>query len=183
MSCDGLTLEKIIFGYTPREVLPPQQPVSNATMEQLQRWGEDVSNNFGTLKKSSNFWLVYRFPPNSKLWVSIRTVLTGPRMHTGSPRAVCVWGGQKNLHTYGETHITHNEVVCIPKTVKVKTGTELFLREKTLYRTDCIVPQLHSLQNAKAKKLTRKSHGNHGRRRSGLYHRLWIVRTRCPLPL
>jgi hypothetical protein len=44
-SCDGLTLGKIIFGYTPRVVLPPQQPVSNAAMEQGQRWGEDVSNN------------------------------------------------------------------------------------------------------------------------------------------
>jgi hypothetical protein len=45
MSCDGLTLGKIIFGFTPRFVLPPQQPVSNATMEQEQRWGEDVSND------------------------------------------------------------------------------------------------------------------------------------------
>ena len=45
MSCDGLTLGKIIFGYTPRVVLPPQQPVLNATMEQVQRWGEDISNN------------------------------------------------------------------------------------------------------------------------------------------
>jgi hypothetical protein len=45
MSCDGLTLSKIIFGYTPRVVLPPQQPFSNATMEQVQRWGEDVSND------------------------------------------------------------------------------------------------------------------------------------------
>ncbi len=45
MSCDGLTLGKIIFGYTPRVVLPPQHPVSNATMEQGQRWGEDISNN------------------------------------------------------------------------------------------------------------------------------------------
>jgi hypothetical protein len=45
MSCDGLTQGKIIFGYTPRVVLPPQQPVSNATMEQVQRWGEDVSND------------------------------------------------------------------------------------------------------------------------------------------
>ena len=45
MSCDGLTLGKIIFGYTPRVVLPPQQPVSNATMEQVKRWGEDVSND------------------------------------------------------------------------------------------------------------------------------------------
>ena len=36
MSCEGLiTLGKIIFGYTPRVVLPPQQPVSNATMEQV----------------------------------------------------------------------------------------------------------------------------------------------------
>jgi hypothetical protein len=34
MSCDGLTL-----------VLPPQQPVSNAMMEQVQRWGKDISNN------------------------------------------------------------------------------------------------------------------------------------------
>ena len=32
MSCAGLTLGKIIFGYTPRVVLPPQQPVSIATM-------------------------------------------------------------------------------------------------------------------------------------------------------
>ncbi len=45
MSCAGLTLGKIIFGYTPRVVLPPQQPVLNATMEQVQRWGEDVSND------------------------------------------------------------------------------------------------------------------------------------------
>jgi hypothetical protein len=45
MSCDGLTLGKIIFGYTPRVVLPPQQPFLNATMEQVQRWGEDVSND------------------------------------------------------------------------------------------------------------------------------------------
>ena len=45
MSCDGLTLSKIIFGYTPRVVLPPQQPFLNATMEQVQRWGEDVSND------------------------------------------------------------------------------------------------------------------------------------------
>ena len=50
-SCEGtkmsdrLTLGKIIFGYTPRVVLPPQQPFSNATMEQVQRWGEDVSND------------------------------------------------------------------------------------------------------------------------------------------
>ena len=35
MSCDRLTLGKIIFGYTPRVVLPPQQPVLNATMEQV----------------------------------------------------------------------------------------------------------------------------------------------------
>jgi hypothetical protein len=45
MSCADLTLGKIIFGYTPRVVLPPQQPVSNDTMEQVQRWGEDVSND------------------------------------------------------------------------------------------------------------------------------------------
>ena len=45
MSCARLTLGKIIFGYTPRVVLPPQQPVSNATMEQVQRWGEDISND------------------------------------------------------------------------------------------------------------------------------------------
>jgi hypothetical protein len=45
MSCAGLTLGKNIFGYTPRVVLPPQQPVSNAMMEQIQRWGEDISSN------------------------------------------------------------------------------------------------------------------------------------------
>jgi hypothetical protein len=45
MSCGGLTLGKIIFGFTPRVVLPPQQPVSNATMEQVKRLGEDVSND------------------------------------------------------------------------------------------------------------------------------------------
>jgi hypothetical protein len=45
MSCDELTLGKIIFGYTPRVVSTPQQPVSNATMEYVQRWGEDVSND------------------------------------------------------------------------------------------------------------------------------------------
>ena len=45
MSCDGLTLGKIIFGCTPRVVLPPQQLVLNATMEQVERWGEDISND------------------------------------------------------------------------------------------------------------------------------------------
>ncbi len=45
MSCDGLTLGKIIFWYTPIVVLPPPQPVLNTTMEQVQRWGEDVSND------------------------------------------------------------------------------------------------------------------------------------------
>ena len=45
MSCDGLTLGKIIFRYTPRVVLPPPQPVSNTMMEQVERWGEDVSND------------------------------------------------------------------------------------------------------------------------------------------
>ncbi len=45
MSCADLTLGKIIFGYTPIVVLPPQQPVSNDTMEHVQRWGEDVSND------------------------------------------------------------------------------------------------------------------------------------------
>ncbi len=45
MICDELTIGKSIFGYTPREVLPPQQPVSNVTMEQVQRWGEAVSND------------------------------------------------------------------------------------------------------------------------------------------
>jgi len=52
------------------------------------------------------------------------------------------------------------------KTVQVKNGDELFWREKKLYWKDCVVPQPHSLQNAKAEKLTRKLHGNHGRRRS-----------------
>ena len=52
-------------------------------------------------------------------------------------------------------------------TVQVKNRVLLFWREKNLYRTDCIVSQPHSSQkNAKAEKLTRKSHGNHGRRRS-----------------
>jgi len=45
ISCGRLTLGKIIFGCTPRVVLPPQQPVSNATMEQVKRRGEDVSND------------------------------------------------------------------------------------------------------------------------------------------
>ena len=46
MSCGGITRGKIIVGYTPSVILPPQQPVSNAMMEQiLQRWGEDVSND------------------------------------------------------------------------------------------------------------------------------------------
>jgi len=36
---------KIIFGYTTRVVLAPQQLVSIATMEQIQRWGEDISND------------------------------------------------------------------------------------------------------------------------------------------
>ena len=44
-SCGRLTLGEIIFGCAPRVVLPPQQPASNATMEQLKRWGEDVSND------------------------------------------------------------------------------------------------------------------------------------------
>ena len=52
------------------------------------------------------------------------------------------------------------------KTVQVKNSYKLFWQEKKLYQTDCVVPQPHSLQNAKAKKLTRKLHGNHGRRRS-----------------
>ena len=45
MSCDVLSLGKIIFECTPRVVLPLQQRISNATMEQVQRWGEDVSND------------------------------------------------------------------------------------------------------------------------------------------
>ncbi len=45
MSCDELTRGKFFFGYTPRVVSTPQQPVSNATMEQVQRWGEDVSKD------------------------------------------------------------------------------------------------------------------------------------------
>ena len=56
----------------------------------------------------------------------------------------------------------------------------LFWREKKLYQTDCAVPQPHSSQNAKAEKLTRKSHGNHGRHRSWplLYRHLWADRAR-----
>ena len=45
MSCDELTLGKIMFGYTLRVISTPQQPVWNATMEQVQRWGEEVSND------------------------------------------------------------------------------------------------------------------------------------------
>ncbi len=45
ISFGRLTLGKIIFGCAPRVVLPPQQPVLNATMEQVKRWGEDVSND------------------------------------------------------------------------------------------------------------------------------------------
>ncbi len=59
MSCDGLTLGKIIFGYTPRVDLPPQQPVSKTTIEPVQRWGEDVSNNwmqFRHIKKNQAFF-------------------------------------------------------------------------------------------------------------------------------
>ena len=38
MSCDVLTLGKIIFGYTPRVVLPPQQPVlKRKTMQEAQK--------------------------------------------------------------------------------------------------------------------------------------------------
>jgi hypothetical protein len=70
MSCAGLTLGKIIFGYTPRVVLPPQQPVSNAMMEQVQELGRRrfqrwVGCKIGTLKKSSDFLSVNTFPPNS----------------------------------------------------------------------------------------------------------------------
>ena len=43
----SLTLVKIIFACAPRVVLLPQQPVSNATMEQVERWGEDVSPTMG----------------------------------------------------------------------------------------------------------------------------------------
>jgi len=45
ISCGRLTLGKIIFEYAPRVVLPPQQPVLNAMMEQVKIWGEDVSND------------------------------------------------------------------------------------------------------------------------------------------
>jgi len=75
------------------------------------------------------------------------------------------------------------EAMLLTMTSQVKNGYQLFWCYKILYRTDCVVPQLHSSQNAKAKKLTRKLHGNHGRQRSGLYHRLWAVHACCPLPL
>jgi hypothetical protein len=45
MSCDRFTLGKIFFGCPPRVVLPPQQHVSNAMIEKVERWGKDVSNN------------------------------------------------------------------------------------------------------------------------------------------
>ncbi len=61
MSCARLTLGKIIFGYTPRVVLPPQQPVSIATMEHIKRWGEDISNDgwmqFRHIKKVKRFFV------------------------------------------------------------------------------------------------------------------------------
>ncbi len=44
-SCGRLTLGKIIFGFATRVVVPPQQAVSNATMEQVKRWGEGVSDD------------------------------------------------------------------------------------------------------------------------------------------
>ncbi len=40
-----LPLGNFFFGCAPRVVLPPQQPVLNATMEQVERWREDVSND------------------------------------------------------------------------------------------------------------------------------------------
>ena len=82
MSCDGLTLGKIIFGYTPRVVSSPATCFecydgtgTEMGRRHFQRW---VGCNLGTLKKSSNFSSIYRFPPNLELWVSIRTVLCYP---------------------------------------------------------------------------------------------------------
>ena len=49
MSCDGLTLGKIIFGYTPRVVLPPHQPVLNATMNRY-RDGEKTFPTMGWMQ-------------------------------------------------------------------------------------------------------------------------------------
>ena len=71
MSCAGLTLGEIIFGYTPRVVLPPQQPVLNATMEQVQRRGEDVSNDgldaiFRHIKKVMRFFVRQHLPAKSR---------------------------------------------------------------------------------------------------------------------
>ena len=71
MSCAGLTLGEIIFGYTPRVVLPPQQPVLNATMKQVQRRGEDVSNDgldaiFRHIKKVKRFFVRQHLPAKSR---------------------------------------------------------------------------------------------------------------------
>ena len=59
MSCDGLTLAKLIFGYTPRVVLPPQQPVSNATI----RWNRhrDGEKTFPTITITKAFAIHIRY--------------------------------------------------------------------------------------------------------------------------
>ncbi len=68
--CDGLTLGKIIFGYTPRVVLPHQQPVSNATMEQVKRWGEEFPTmgwmQFRHIKKVMRFFVRQHLPAKSR---------------------------------------------------------------------------------------------------------------------
>ena len=97
MSCDGLTLGKSNFwihyksSFTPPATCFDCYDGTDTEMgrRRFQRW---VGCNLGTLKKSSNFSSVYRFPPNSKVWVPIRTVLFSqaqkywPETHVG-PRS------------------------------------------------------------------------------------------------
>jgi len=85
-------------------------------------------------------------------------------MKTGFNGAGCI-GGNRVRRRWTQRRGS-DEAKMAFKTVQVKNWVLLFWREKKLYRTDCVAPQPHSLQNAKADKLTRKSHGNHGRRRS-----------------
>ena len=80
MSCDGLTLGKNIFwihsksSFTSPATCFEYYDETGAEMggRHFQQW---VGCNLGPLKKSSNFLPVYRFPPISKVYVSIRTVL------------------------------------------------------------------------------------------------------------
>ena len=72
----------------------------------------------------------------------------------------------------GANLVTYKGHAC--KTVQVKNGVLLFWRETKLFRTDCVVPKPHFLQNAKCK--MKKTHKDEP-------WRLWAVRVRCQLPL